>query len=168
MAEKTIARIRVKQIYFAEPIAAEGSLASASWEKAPFTYRDDEVSITTEEPEKEELPVHEQDTPIAVSYVGKGYTLKGSFTNVTVEQLKKLLGGEKKTNAYHHSTSLAQIKKAIKFELHDGGTVILPNGEGFISLALNLGKGGLVKCPFSFSCLRASEAWDCDMVITPA
>lgn len=168
MAEKTIARVRVKQIYFADPIAAKTAIASASWEKAPFTFRDDEVSITTEEPEKEELPVHEQDTPIAVSYVGKGYTLKGSFINVTVEQLKKMLGGEKETNAYHHATSLTQVKKAIKFELHDGGTIVIPNAEGFISIALQLGKGGMIKCPFSFSCLRASEAWDCDMVITPA
>lgn len=167
MAEKTIARLRVSQVYFATTIAAKTGVASASWKKAPFTLRDDEVRLTTEEAEKEELFVHEQDAPIDVSYTGKGYTIKGSFVNLTVDQMVEVLGGAKEGEDYHHSTSLVQVKKAIKLELKDGGAVIIPNAEGFVNIDLSLGKGGVAKCPFSFSCLRASEAWDCDFIVKP-
>lgn len=166
MAETLVAKLRVKEIYFAEPISASADVDTAVWEKQPLTLRDDEVSIVEGDPEEEFLYSHENDAPEDMDVTGTGLTLVGSFIKATRAQLVEIMGGAVTgvgSEVYEHSTSKLVIEKAIKYVCLDGSEVIVPRAKGYTLLNLNLGKGGVTKYPFRFRALKASPAWDCDI-----
>lgn len=164
MAELIKARLRVKEIHFADPIKTEAEKASAVWKKMPATLRDDEVLITQAEPEEDPVYSHEEDSPVEVDYTGQGVVATGSFIRATREQLAELLGGTVKTGEYQHSPSILKLEKAIKLTCADDSVVIIPNASGFVTMNMSLGKSGTSKFPFKFNCLKASDTWAVDIV----
>lgn len=173
MAEKLLAKLRVKKIEAADPIVAATGIAAAQWEAWPLTLRDDELLISEEEPEEEPLYSHENDAPEEVDVTGSGIRVTGAFIKATREQMVDLMGGEtvvtgegeNEATKYHHSASKVVLKKALKFTCHDGSEVIVPNASGYVNIGLNIGKGGRAAFPFNFRCLKASPTWDCDLVL---
>ncbi|HBX44477.1 MAG TPA: hypothetical protein DEG28_01090 [Porphyromonadaceae bacterium] len=169
MAEKTIAKLRVVETEFADPIANEAGIATAIWAKQPLTYREDAVEIVQGEPEEEPLYSHENDAPEDVDYAGTGVSATGSFIKATREQMVGLMGGsvvgEGEAAQYAHPASLLTLNKAIRFTCKDGSKVIIPNAKGYVLLNLNIGKGGLGKFPFRFNCQAASPDWKCDILL---
>ncbi|HLW09775.1 MAG TPA: hypothetical protein VKX35_05200 [Fermentimonas sp.] len=167
MAETLIAKLRVKEIHFAPPIAAASDVATAVWVKQPLTLRDDEVSVVEGDPEEEFLYSHENDAPEDMDITGSGLSLVGSFIKATRAELVELLGGaltgEAPNQVYEHSASKVLIEKAIKYVCYDGTEVIVPRAKGYTLLNLNIGKGGVTKYPFRFRALKASADWDCDI-----
>lgn len=168
MAEKIVAKLRVKETFFADPITSSAGLATAEWEEQPLTLRDDEVSIVESDPEEEELYSHENDSPEDLDYIGAGLVIVGSFIKATRAQMVDLMGGSTSgvdpAAKYEHSTKKLVLNKAIKYLCHDGSEVIIPNAKGVVNLNMNLGKGGVSKFPFRFRALMASSTWDCDIV----
>lgn len=173
MAEKILAKLRVKKIEAANPITAADGISSATWEEWPLTLRDDELLISEEEPEEEELYSHENDAPEDIDVTGAGLRVTGTFIKATREQMADLMGGEAVTTGegesavtkYHHSASKLVLKKALRFTCHDGSEVVVPNASGYVNIGLNIGKGGRAAFPFNFRCLKASSTWDCDLVL---
>lgn len=169
MAEKIIAKLRVKETHFADPILASAGVATAVWEEQPLTLRDDEVSIVEGEPEEEALYSHENDSPEDVDISGTGLTLVGSFIKATRAQMVALMGGSTAgvdpALVYEHPSKKLVLNKAIKFVCHDGSEVIIPNAKGSVALNMNVGKGGTAKYPFRFRALQAAPEWDCDIII---
>ena len=167
MAEKIVAKLRVKETCFAPPIAAEADVATAVWTKNPLSLRDDELSIVEGDPEEEEFYSHENDTPEDILVTGAGLTCVGSFVKATRAELVELMGGSVSgvdpNQKYSHPSTKIVINKAIKYVCVDGTEVIVPNAKGSVNLNMNVGKGGLSKYPFRFRAMRASEAWDCDI-----
>lgn len=164
MAETLVAKLRVKEIYFADPISAAADVDTAVWEKQPLTLRDDEVSIVEGDPEEEFLYSHENDAPEDMDVTGAGLTLIGSFIKATREQLAGILGGVTVGDFYEHSPSKLMIEKAVKYVCQDGSEVIVPRAKGYALLNMNLGKGGASKYPFRLRALKASPTWDCDIM----
>ena len=72
MAEKIIARLRVKETHFAPPISEEADVATAVWVEQPVTYRDDELIIAEEDPEENALYSHENDPAEDIEIIGQG------------------------------------------------------------------------------------------------
>lgn len=164
MAEVLVAKLRVKEIHFADPISAAAGVETAEWEKQPLTFRDDEVSIVEGEAEEDFLYSHENDAPEDMDVTGTGLTLVGSFIKATREQLAESMGGTVVGGKYAHSVSKVMIEKAIKYVCQDDSEVIVPRVKGYVLLNMNLGKGGTSKYPFRFRALKASPAWDCDIL----
>jgi hypothetical protein len=169
MAETIIAKIRVKETYFADPITDATGISTAEWELQPLTFRDDELVISEEDPEEEELYSHENDSPESYDITGKGLTISGSFIKATRAQMVDLLGGQitgvDPNQKFNHSASKQTLNKAIKFVCQDGSEVIAPNASGYVNLNLNIGKSGVGKFPFKFRLKKASATWDCDLII---
>lgn len=169
MAEKILAKLRVKKMEAADPITLASGIATATWEEWPLTLRDDELLISEEDPEEEELFSHENDAPEDTDVTGAGVRVTGTFIKATREQMAELMGGdtagENENMKYHHSASKQVLKKALRFTCHDGTEVIVPNASGYVNVGLNIGKGGRAAFPFNFRCLKASPAWDCDLVL---
>lgn len=165
MAENIILKARVGKIFFSPIITDESKLSAAVWAEMPVTLRNDEISIIEEEPSENETFSHENDSPEDVDFTGKGLILKGSFIKVSRAQMQELLGGVVKTNNFYRSAKKVKLNKAIKFELKNGGVIIIPNASGYVLLHANLGNDGVLKFPFKFKCLVASNSWDCDIII---
>lgn len=168
MAEKILGKIRVKEIYFAPPIAASADVATAVWEEQPLTLRDDEVSIVEGDPEEDELYSHENDAPEDIEITGTGLTVVGSFIKATRAQMAAMMGGAvtgvDPAQKYEHAATKVAVNKAMKFVCQDDSEVVVPNAKGYVNLNLNVGKGGLAKFPFRFRALKASADWDCDIL----
>lgn len=168
MAENIVAKLRVKETYFADPIISSASLATAVWEKQPLTLRDDEVSIVESDPEEELLYSHENDSPEDIEFTGTGLVLVGSFIKATRAQMADLMGGQTSgvdpAVKYEHPSTKLALNKAIKYVCYDGSEVVVPNAKGYVNLNMNLGKSGISKFPFRLRALKASAEWDCDIV----
>lgn len=169
MAEKIIARLRVKETHFAPPISAEADIATAVWKEQPLTYRDDELIIAEEEPEETELYSHENDPAEDIEIIGQGLTARGTFIMATREQMAELMGGTTSgvdaEMKYQRSTQKKVLETAIKFLCYDGTEVIIPRAKGAVTMNVALGKGGLGRFPFKFILQRASKDWDCDLIL---
>lgn len=81
--EMTSGRYKVAKLYTAQPITSEEGIATAVWKECPFTLQEDIINIKSEEPEEDELYVHELDTPIEVEYEQKPTKVTGSFVKLT-------------------------------------------------------------------------------------
>lgn len=169
MAENIIGKLRVKETYFSSPITSSAGIATAIWEQQPLTYRDDELVISEEDPEEEELYSHENDAPEDYNITGKGLTISGSFIKATRAQMVELLGGSltgtDPDKKFNHPATKISLNKAIKFVCYDGSEVIAPNASGYVNVNLNIGKSGVGKFPFKFRLQKASSTWDCDLLL---
>ncbi len=169
MAENILTKVRVKKIEFAEPLKTEAELTTATWKEQPLTLRDDAVEIVEETPEESEVFSHENDTAEDVLFSGKSLAITGSFIKASRAALVELLGGAKKGTtaapSLQRSASKQQLNKAIRFTLSRGGTIVVPNAKGFVTLHMGLGYDSVVKYPFKFKALKASADWDCDIII---
>lgn len=169
MAEKIIAKLRVKETFFADPLSAEAGIATATWVEQPLTLRDDELIIAEEDPEEDNLYSHENDSPEDMEVIGQGLTARGTFIKATRAQMVLLMGGTVSGAdaeiKYAHTTQKLVLEKAIKLVCYDGTVVIIPRGKGYVNLNISLGKGGLGKFPFKFVLQRASSEWDCDILL---
>lgn len=165
MSEVLKARLRVKTIQMGEPIATEDALSSAQFAtNMPGTLRDDELLITEEDPEEDEIYSHENDTPEEVDFVGKGLTMSGSFIRATRAEMVAMMGGSVATEKYKHPSSKIQLEKSFKITCYDGSVVTIPRAKGYVNLGLSLGKGGVSKFPFKFKLQKAGPDWDCDII----
>ncbi len=169
MAESILTKVRVKKIEFADPLKAESELATASWKEQPLTLRDDAVEIVEESPEESEVFSHENDAAEDLLVSGKSLSITGSFIKADRATLVALLGGAKKGTAedpkLERSATKQSLNKAIRFTLSGGGTIVVPNAKGFVTLHMGLGYDSVVKYPFKFKALKASASWDCDIII---
>ncbi|MDN5291813.1 MAG: hypothetical protein PWQ06_2052 [Anaerophaga sp.] len=168
MAENVLLKARVAKIEFADPIASAADLDLASWEQQPLTLRDDEVTISEEDPEESEVFSHENDSAEDYDIVGSGLTASGSFIKATYDQLVELVGGTKEGTdpdyKFHKSARKLLLHKAIRFTLKSGGEIIIPNAKGYVNTNLSLGYGGVSKFPFRFKALVAAPDWDVDII----
>lgn len=168
MAENIILKARIEKMQMAEPITAASQLTSVAWEDLPLTLRDDVVEIVEGEPEETETFSHENDAPEDYDIAGAGLSATGSFIKVSSATLVKILGGDAVGTApnqkFHKSAKKLLLNKALKYTLKNGGEIIIPNAKGYVLTNLSVGYGGTSKFPFKFKALKASEAWDCDIV----
>lgn len=169
MAEKIIARLRIKETHFAPPISAEAEVATAVWVEQPLTYRDDELIIAEEEPEETMLHSHENDAPEDIEIIGTGLKATGTFIKATRAQMAELMGGTTSgaddEMKYQHSTNKKVLETAIKYLCYDGTEVIIPRAKGSVNMSIAIGKGGLGRFPFKFTLQKASKDWDCDIML---
>ena len=153
----------------ADPIALESDIASALWEELPLTLRDDELTISEDDPEEDELMSHENDAPEDTDITGAGLRVKGTFIKASREQMVALMGGSVSGTGddakYAHSATKLVLKKSIKITCYDGTQIIIPSASGYVNLGLTIGRGGRAAFPFNFRCLKASPAWDCDILL---
>lgn len=130
--------------------------------------RDDEVSITEDDPEESEIHSHENDAPEDYDLAGTGLTVTGSFIEASYEQMVALMGGsvsgEGNTAKYLHSAKKQMLEKAIRFRLKNGGVIVIPYAKGSVQLNANMGFDGLLKFPFRFKSL-AQTVFDCDLIV---
>ncbi|WP_029902735.1 hypothetical protein [Prevotella sp. 10(H)] len=168
MAERTILKARVQSISFADPIKSEAELTSVVWEEQPLTLRDDEVSIVEAEPEAKEVFSHENDAPEDYDIIGGGLTVTGSFIKADYDKMAELFGGvvsgTGEETMFKRNATKTPLEKAIKFELKDGSSIILPNTKGYVLLNLNAGTDGILKHPFSFKSM-AQKDFNYDIII---
>lgn len=165
MAEKIRARRRVKEAFMGDPITSEAKLGTATFAtKLPFTLRDDELAFAQEDPEVEEIEVHELDTPVDIDYDYNPVVLVGTFVGLTHDQKKLLLGGEVKGGKYMHHAKINILNKSLKFVDHSGNYIICTNVTGYVKFEEGLGKDGLSRAPFRFTCLAGAPDWDVDIV----
>lgn len=165
MSENLKAKTRIKSMKMGNPIETEEGLASASFEIAlPYTFRDDAVEFSEEEPEEEAIYCHETDSPLDVEVVGKGVTLSGTFVGPTVEQLVTLLGGKNKDGKFAKAAKKITLEKAIEITCHDDTKIIIPRAKGYVLFSPGIGKDGKSRFPFKFNCLPASKQWEVDVV----
>lgn len=169
MAEKIIARLRIKETHFAPPISAEADVATAVWVEQPLTYRDDELIISEEEPEETALYSHENDPAEDIEIIGQGLVARGTFIKATRAQMALLMGGTTSgvddAMKYQHSTKKKVLDTAIKFVCYDGTEVVIPRAKGSVNMNIAIGKGGLGRFPFKFTLQKASTDWDCDIML---
>ncbi len=165
MSEKIVCKAKIKKMSMAEPITESDGLSSIVWKLLPITLRDDELSIIEGEPQEDEVFSHENDAPEDVEVTGAGLKVQGSFMEMSQEDLVELVGGKVTDGKFHKSATKQLLNKALKFELKKGGEIIIPNAKGYVLTNLNIGHGGKSKFPFKFSCLKASEDWDCDIIM---
>lgn len=151
--------LRSKAMYVADPLTKEADVTTAVWKKLPCTLKDDEVTVSQEDPDKMEVFANEQDAPIYVEYTGKPYRLKGSFVGIDEEALTSLLGVQKGSSGLSLSGDLQQLEKAIKIETFAGKTIILPRAQGSVRLELGLNTGKVSKAPFDFAAKQAGDSW---------
>lgn len=167
MATKiTSAKYKVARLYMAEPITDEAGITTASWKECPFTLRDDVITIKSDEPETDELYVHEIDTPIDVDYDPKPTTVSGSFVELTEEDLLRFFEGAKLTAGTGVALygKLKKLSVALKIEGRSGASFVLPRAEGFVQQEIGIGKGGVAKYPFKFTATVAGDKWPADIV----
>ena len=165
MAEKIIAKRRIKEGYIGDPITSEAGLGTAQFKtKLPLTLRDDELAFSQDDPDVEEIFVHEMDSPLHTDYNFKPIVLTGTFLGLTDEQKKLLLGGEVKSGKYLHPSKVNVLNKSLKFIDHDGNYIICTNVTGFVKYEQGLGKDGRQRYPFRFTCLAGSPDWQVDLV----
>lgn len=165
MAEKIIAKRRIKEGYIGDPITSESKLGTAQFStKLPLTLRDDELGFAQEDPEVEEVEVHELDTPLDIDYDYKPVVLVGTFVGLTHDQKKLLLGGEVKSGKYMHHAKVNILNKSLKFVDHNGNYIICTNVKGFVKFEEGLGKDGRSRNPFRFTCLAGAPDWPVDIV----
>lgn len=169
MAEKLIAKMRVKKIEMSTPITKYADIATAVWAETPLTLRDDELRIFEEEPEEDELFSHENDAPEDTDVVGAGLRATGTFIKMSRAEMATFMGGDTEGAGagvkYVHSATKLVLKKAFRFTMQDDSVVVIPNASGYVQMDLNLGKGGRAAFPFNFRLLKASPTWDADLVI---
>lgn len=169
MAEKLLAKMRVKKIEMANPITEYADIATASWVETPLTLRDDELRIYEEEPEEDELYSHENDAPEDTDVVGAGLRATGTFIKASRAEMVTLMGGTTEGTGdaikYVHSATKLVLKKAFRFTMQDDSVVVAPNASGYVNMDLNIGKGGRAAFPFNFRLLKASPTWDADLVM---
>lgn len=163
--ERIVCKARIARMSMAEPITSESDLASVAWKPLPITLRDDELSIVEGEPQEDEVHSHENDAPEDVDVAGAGLKAKGSFIKMTQEDLVELVGGKISGGKFQKSASKQMLNKALRFELKKGGEIIIPNAKGYVLVNLNVGYGGKSKFPFNFGCMKASNDWDCDIIM---
>lgn len=165
---RTLLKVRVEGIDFANVITAAAGLATATWEEQPLTFRDDEVSVMEGDPTEEETFSHENDSPEDYDITGTGVSAVGSFIAATFDELATLLGGNvtgaTPNGVYAHSSKKILLAKAIRFRLKKGGAIVIPNAKGYVLFNANVGAAGLVKYPFKFKAL-AQQGWDVDFLI---
>lgn len=165
MAEKIRARRRVKEGYIGDPITSEVALGSATFKtKLPLTLRDNELTFSQEDPETEEVYTHELDSPVYVEYTNKPVVISGTFLGLTDEQKKLLLGGNVKDGKYLHSTTYPILAKSLKWVDHEDNYIICTNVSGYVKYEPSIGKTGLERYPFKFTCLAGSPNWSVDIV----
>lgn len=166
MPTVTNAKYKVARLYTAAPIASEDALATTQWKECPFTLRDDVITIKSDEPEADELYVHEQDAPIEVDYDAKPTTVTGSFVNLTADQLIEFFDGKKLTKGTGVALmgKLKKLNVALKIESRSGNSFIVPNAQGFIQKEIGIGKGGIAKFPFKFTATVASPTWPAEIL----
>lgn len=161
-----IAVLRIKEVYFADPITTKEAVATAQFKtKAPFHFDGDEVGLFRDKPEKFEIGVHESDSPIFVTYDGVPYKYSGSFTSLTYAQMADLLGGTATEGSVELSADVKRIHKAVKMVMSDGTVIVIPNAQGFVTLSGKVGKKSVTTFPFEFECLGASPEWNTAMGI---
>lgn len=169
MAEKLLAKMRVKKIEMASPITNYADIATASWVETPLTLRDDELRIYEEEPEEDELYSHENDAPEDTDVVGAGLRATGTFIKASRAEMVTLMGGATEGTGddikYVHSATKLVLKKALRCTMQDDSVVVIPNASGYVNMDLNIGKGGRAAFPFNFRLLKASPTWDADLVV---
>lgn len=167
MASKTLAVLRVKEVYFAEPITSQEAIRTTHFtERAPLHFDGDEVSLSRDKPEKFEVGVHEMDSPIYVAYDGVPYKYSGSFTGLSYKQMADLLGGQTSdSTGVELSANVKRIHKSVKMIMHDGSVVVIPNAQGFVTMSGKVGKKSVATFPFEFDCLAASAEWSTAMGI---
>ena len=169
MAEKLIAKMRVKKIEMANPLEEYADIATATWEELPLTLRDDELRIFEEEPEEDELYSHENDAPEDTDVVGTGLRATGTFIKVSRSEMATLMGGDTEGTGDNVKFVLGAtklvLKKALRFTMQDDSVVVAPHASGHVNMDLNLGKGGRAAFPFNFRLLKASADWDAVIVM---
>lgn len=164
--EITSGRYKVARLYTAQPITSEEGIATAEWEKCPFTLQDDIINIKNDDPEEDELYVHELDTPIEVDYEQKPTKVTGSFVKLTEDQLIEYFEGAKLKSGKGVALygKLKQLKLALKIESRSGNAFVIPNAQGFVTKDITIGKGGVAKFPFKFTATIASPEWPADIL----
>lgn len=168
MAENIILKARIAKMQMAEPITDAGDIAAVAWEDLPLTLRDDAIEIAEGDPEESEVYSHENDATEDYDIAGSGIKASGSFIKIGYDQLVALLGGVKSgvdpNFKFHKSAKKLLLNKALRFELKNGGEIIIPNAKGYVNTTLSVGYGGVSKFPFKFAALPASSTWDCDII----
>lgn len=164
--EMTSGRYKVAKLYTALPITSEEGIATAVWKECPFTLQEDIINIKNEEPEEDELYVHELDTPIDVDYEQKPTKVTGSFVKLTEDQLIEYFEGAKLKSGKGVALygKLKQLKLALKIESRSGNAFVFPNAQGFVTKDIGIGKGGVAKFPFKFTATIASPEWPVDIL----
>ena len=163
-SNKPIAVLRIKEVYFADPITSKEAVATTSFkERAPLHFDQDEVGLFRDKPEKFEVGVHESDSPIYITYDGVPYKYSGSFTSLTYDQMAELLGGTAESGSVELSADVKRLHKAVKMVMSDDTVVVIPNAQGFVTMAGKIGKKSVATFPFEFECLGASIAWNVAM-----
>lgn len=164
--EITSGRYKVGRLYTAQPITSEEGIATAVWEKCPFTLQEDIINIKNDDPEEDELYVHELDTPIEVDYEQKPTKVTGSFVKLTEDQLIEYFEGAKLKSGKGVALygKLKQLKLALKIESRSGNAFVIPNAQGFVTKDITIGKGGVAKFPFKFTATIASPEWPVDIL----
>lgn len=167
MSERSKLKLRVSGIDQAPVITSEEGLKAAPWERWPLTLRDDEVSITEEDPEEEEVFSHENDAPEDYDISGSGMNAVGTFILVTMEELVDLLGGKLSDDkkSFLKASKKVAIEKAIRFRLKGGGWVVIPKAKGYVLYNANMSaQGGRFRLPFKFRAL-AQTGFDYDLIM---
>lgn len=157
MASKELLRIRVAGTDMAPVITEKTNVSTATWEEQPLTYRDDEVSITEEEPQVEETYSHENDDPEDTDVIAGKLLARGTFINVTMDQLAELTGGTVEGASpaamYFSGADKKVLETALRFRLKKGGALIIPKAKGWVTLsAVMNAEKGLFRLPFHFEC----------------
>lgn len=162
----TDGRYKVAKLYTAQPIVAEDGIATAVWKECPFTLRDDLITIKSDDPEEDELYVHELDTPIEVDYEQKPTKVTGSFVKLTEDQLTEYFEGAKLKagNGVALYGKLKNLTLALKIVSRSGNAFVIPNAQGFVTKDIGIGKGGVAKFPFKFTATIASATWPADII----
>lgn len=173
MAEKIKAKLIVVGIdETSDEVKDLATAKSASWKEMPLTYREDELTISEDEPTKNETYSHELDSAVDVDYDFKGVVAKGSFIMPDVAKVSDLIGGTVSGTAYQMGSTHALINKSLRFRFKQGGYVVLPNASGYALLNMGVGRNGVVKFPFQLDALSKGNVppliWETKETATPA
>lgn len=167
MAEKISAKLLVVGIdTTSSPVKDLATANAAEWIEQPLTYREDELSITEDSPTEEEIYSHELDDAVDAEYTFTGIKAAGSFIMPDVPQVKDLLGGDVSGTAYLMTSERALIDRPMRFRFKGGGWVVLTRAKGYALLNMNVGRGGVIKFPFSLKALATKDVptliWETD------
>lgn len=155
--ELELLRMRVAGTDFGPVITEKSNVSTTVWEEQPLTYREDEVSITEEEPQVDEVYSHENDDPEDTDVIAGKLLAKGTFINVTMDQLAELTGGTVEGSSpaamYFSGADKKVLETAVRFRLKKGGAIIIPKAKGWVntSAVMNAEKG-LFRLPFHLEC----------------
>lgn len=165
--EKISAKLLVVGIDTTDSEVKDKTTANAAvWTEQPLTYREDELSISEDDPSEEEIFSHELDDAVDAEYTFSGINAVGTFIMPAVEQVKDLLGGSVDGTAYVMTSERALIDKPMRFRFKGGGWVVLPRAKGYALLNMNVGRGGVIRFPFKLKALAQtgvpSLIWETD------